>query len=148
MTTIAVRTEHDRKQALKMVQGSDLPFTLTKIKGAARSIEQNKLQRLWMRELEEQGDMRAEEYRAYSKAYFGVPILLAENDAFAEQYTAIVKPLPYDQKLEIMKQPIDLPITRIMTSKQKKRYLDDVHTYWTGKGYVLTDPDDMKEARR
>ena len=58
MTTIAVRTEHDRKQALKMVQGSDLPFTLTKIKGAPRSIEQNKLQRLWMRELEEQGDMR------------------------------------------------------------------------------------------
>ena len=68
MTTIAVRTERDRKQALKMVQGSELPFTLTKIKGAPRSIEQNKLQRLWMRELEEQGDMRAEEYRAYSKA--------------------------------------------------------------------------------
>jgi hypothetical protein len=43
-----------------------------------------------------------------------------------------------------MKQPIDLPITRIMTSKQKKRYLDDVNTYWTGKGYVLTDPDDMR----
>ena len=141
MTTIAVRTEHDRKQALKMVQGSDLPFTLTKIKGALRSIEQNKLQRLWMRELEEQGDMLAEEYRAYSKAYFGVPILLAENDAFAEQYTAIVKPLPYDQKLEIMKQPIDLPITRIMTAKQKKQYLDDVYTHWTGKGYLLTDPD-------
>jgi hypothetical protein len=97
-----------------------------------------------MRELEEQGDMRAEEYRAYSKAYFGVPILLAENDAFAEQYTAIVKPLPYDQKLEIMKQPIDLPITRIMTAKQKKQYLDDVYTHWTGKGYLLTDPDEMR----
>jgi len=54
MTTIAVRTEHDRKQALKMVEGSELPYTLTKIKGAPRSIEQNKLQRLWMRELEEQ----------------------------------------------------------------------------------------------
>jgi len=144
MTTIAVRTEHDRKQALKMVQGSELPYTLTKIKGAPRSIEQNKLQRLWMRELEEQGDMWAEEYRAYSKAYFGVPILLAENDAFAEQYTAIVKPLPYDQKLEIMKQPIDLPITRIMTAKQKKQYLDDVYTHWTGKGYLLTDPDEMR----
>ena len=44
MTTIAVRTEHDRKQALKMVQGSEMPYTLTKIKGAPRSIEQNKLQ--------------------------------------------------------------------------------------------------------
>ena len=85
--------------------------------------EKAKEQRKWVRELEEQGDMRAEEYRAYSKAYFGVPILLAENDAFAEQYTAIVKPLPYDQKLEIMRQPIDLPITRIMTAKQKKQYL-------------------------
>lgn len=141
MSSIAVRTEHDRKQAIRLIENSELPFTLTKIKGAPRSIEQNKLQRLWMRELEEQGDMTAEEYRAYCKAYFGVPILLAENDAFAEQYTAIVKPLPYEQKLEIMKQPIDLPVTRLMNVKQKKRYLDEIYTYWTGKGFRLTDPD-------
>jgi len=141
MATIPLRTEHDRQQAIKRIQNAEMPSTLTLTKGAPRSLEQNKLQRLWMRELEEQGDMTAEECRAYSKAYFGVPILLAENDAFAEQYTAIVKPLPYEQKLEIMKQPIDLPVTRLMTVKQHKRYLDEIYSYWTGKGFRLTDPD-------
>ena len=85
--------------------------------------------------------MSAEDYRAYCKAYFGVRILRAENEAFREQYDRIVRPLEYEQKLEIMKEPIDLPVTRLMTSRQKKRYLDDIYTFWTGKGFKLTDPD-------
>lgn len=141
MASIAIRTEQDRKMAMRRLENAQLPSTMSLTKGAPRSIEQNRLQRMWMRELEDQGDMTAEEYRAYCKAYFGVPILLAENDEFAEQYTAIVRPLPYEQKLEIMKQPIDLPVTRLMTVKQKKRYLDEIYTHWTGKGYKLTDPD-------
>lgn len=141
MGSAAIRTEHDRKMAIKRIENAELPCTMTLTKGAPRSIEQNRLQRMWMLELQEQGDMTAEEYRAYCKAYFGVPILLAENEAFRQQYESIVRPLAYDQKLEIMKEPIDLPITRLMTVKQKKRYLDEVYTYWTGKGFKLTDPD-------
>lgn len=141
MGSAAIRTEQDRKMAIKRIENAELPCTMTLTKGAPRSIEQNRLNRLWMLELEEQGDMTAEEYRAYSKAFFGIPILLAENEAFRQQYEAIVKPLPYEQKLEIMKTPIDFPVTRLMTVKQEKKYLDDVFSYWTGKGYKLTDPD-------
>ena len=127
--------------AIKRLESAELPCTLTITKGAPRSLAQNKLQRMWMLELEQQGDMTAEEYRAYCKAYFGVRILRAENEAFRQQYDSIVRPLEYEQKLEIMKEPIDLPVTRLMTVSQKKRYLDDIYTYWTGRGFRLTDPD-------
>ena len=141
MGSAAIRTEHDRKMAIRRIENAELPCTMTLTKGAPRSIEQNRLNRMWMLELERQGDMTAEEYRAYCKAFFGIPILLAENEAFRQQYEAIVKPLPYEQKLEIMKEPIDFPCTRLMTVKQEKRYLDEVYGYWTGKGFKLTDPD-------
>lgn len=141
MGSAAIRTEHDRKMAIRRIENAELPCTMTLTKGAPRSLAQNKLQRMWMLELEQQGDMTAEEYRAYCKAYFGVRILRAENEAFRQQYDSIVRPLEYEQKLEIMKEPIDLPVTRLMTVPQKKRYLDDIYTYWTGKGFRLTDPD-------
>lgn len=141
MGSVAIRTEQDRKMAIKRIENAELPCTVTLTKGAPRSIAQNRLQRMWMLELAEQGDMSAEDYRAYCKAYFGVRILRAENEAFREQYDRIVRPLEYEQKLEIMKEPIDLPVTRLMTTRQKKRYLDDIYTFWTGKGFKLTDPD-------
>ena len=37
--------------------------------------------------------------------------------------------------------PIDLPVTRIMKTGQKKRYLDDVYDHFTGLGVRLTDPE-------
>ena len=141
MGSAAIRTEHDRKMAIRRIENAELPCTMTLTRGAPRSIEQNRLNRMWMLELEQQGDMTAEEYRAYCKAFFGIPILLAENEAFRQQYEAIVKPLPYEQKMEIMKEPIDFPCTRLMTVKQEKRYLDAVYEHWTGRGFRLTDPD-------
>lgn len=141
MGSSAIRTEQDRKMAIKRLEGADLPCTITITKGAPRSLDQNRLQHMWMLELEMQGDMTASEYRAYCKLHFGVPLLRQENEAFKVQYDAVVKPLSYDQKIEIMKEPIDFPTTRLMTMKQKKRYLDMVYEFWSGKGFRLTDPD-------
>lgn len=141
MGSAAIRTEHDRKMAIRRLENAELPCTVTITKGAPRSLEQNRLQQMWNMELAQQGDMEAEEYRAYNKSYFGIPILLAENDAFRQQYEAIVKPLPYEQKLEIMKAPIDFPVSRLMTVRQHKAFLDKIWCYWTGKGFQLTDPD-------
>tara|TARA_R110002072_G_scaffold30569_3_gene95426 strand:- start:106 stop:570 length:465 start_codon:yes stop_codon:yes gene_type:complete len=105
-----------------------------------RSNEQNKLQRLWMREAERQGDCTAEEYRGYCKLHFGI-VILKESDSFAQRYDAVFKPLPYKTKLSLMQEPFDFPVTRLMSKKQKVRYLNDVYTHFTGLGMRLTEPD-------
>jgi hypothetical protein len=136
-----IRTEQDRKQLIRLIENRDLPFSVSLTKGVKRSDDQNRLQRLWMKEAEEQGDQTAEEYRAYCKLHHGVVILRTENAEFCEVYDRIIKPLPYEQKLELMKTPMDFPVTRLMNTSQKKRYLDAIYVDLTGMGITLTDPD-------
>ena len=136
-----VKTSGDRDRLIKLIESRELPFTVNLTKGSIRSIEQNRLQRLWLNEAAEQGDHTAEEYRAYAKLTLGVPILRAENEAFADQYDRIVKPLPYEQKLELMMEPIDFPVTRLMTSKQMSEYLNQMFRMFSEMGFRLTDPE-------
>lgn len=105
-----------------------------------RSTDQNKLQRKWLLEAEAQGDQTAEEYRGYCKLHFAVPMLRWELPEFKEKYDRIVKPLPYESKLELMQEPLDFPCTRLMTKDQKSRYLDAIYQHFTGLGMHLTDP--------
>lgn len=139
-----VETPYDRDMALKWLATRKPPFTLTLTEGKHRSTDQNRLQRLWVKEIAEQlGDQTAEEVRGQCKLQFGVPILRSENEAFRAAYDRSVKPLPYEQKLALMMEPISLPITSIMTAKQKTAYLDAIHRHYSAQGIVLTDPDPM-----
>ncbi len=142
MTTRIIKAEEDRKLLLKRIEKQALPFTVQITKGANRSIAQNKLQRLWMTEIAEQlGDRTAEEVRGHCKLHIGVPILRDENEAFCKRYDEVIKPLPYPLKLLAMQEPLDLPVTRIMTSGQKHRYLDEIFRQFSEQGIILTRPD-------
>jgi hypothetical protein len=140
MTTWVIKNEQDRNVLLSAISKRGLPFTAVLKKGLPRSTDQNRLQRLWMLEAEEQGDMTAEEYRAYCKLHFGVPILRAEDDDFKAVYDQVIRPLPYDAKLKLMQVPIDLPVTSRMTAGQKARYLDQVKQFFEEQGFQLTQP--------
>ena len=143
MTTRLVATEDDRKILLKLIQRTKIPFTATIERGKARTWKQNRLSRLWVNEISEQlGDRTSEEIRGYCKLTMGVPILRAENELFCTKYDEIVKPLPYEQKLAIMQEPLDFPITRLMKTDQQSRYLDAIHKFFTEQGVVLTMPPD------
>lgn len=136
--------EYDRRMLVRFIESQPLPLTVSLTTGGKRSLRQNKLQRLWLKEIAEQlGDQSPEEVRGYCKLTIGVPILRAENDTFRERYDAIVRPLPYEQKLALMMEPLDFPITRLMTTKQATAYLDGVHRHFSDKGIVLTDPGDL-----
>jgi len=111
-------------------------------KDQARSVGQNRLQYQWYGDLEKQGDQTAQEYRAYSKAYFGIPILLAEDEEFRDSYTKTVKPLSYQVKMALMLEPIALPITSRMNTDQMSRYLNAMSKHFSDQGFRLTSKDD------
>lgn len=144
MTTRFLESEQDRRMLLRFIEGQPLPLTVSLSKGGKRTLKQNKLQRLWLNEIAEQlGDRTPEEVRGYCKLTIGVPILRAENEGFRAKYDAIVRPLPYEQKLALMMEPLDFPITRLMNTKQATAYLDGVHRHFSEMGVVLTDPGDL-----
>lgn len=144
-----VKSEDDQGLLMAFIGNMELPFTVTIEKGliAKRSTDQNRLQRLWINEAEQQGDMTAEEYRAYCKLHFGVPMLRNENDTFAELYDSKIRdrvpPYSYEQKLEFMALPWDLHVTRLMTVKQHDKYLNMMHNHFTSMGMILTIPNDI-----
>lgn len=144
-----VKNEDDQALLMAFIGNMELPFTVTIEKGliAKRSTDQNRLQRLWINEAEQQGDMTAEEYRAYCKLHFGVPMLRNENDTFAELYDSKIRdrvpPYSYEQKLEFMAVPWDLHVTRLMTVKQHDKYLNMMHNHFTSLGMILTIPNDI-----
>lgn len=141
MSARILRTKGDIDQLATFLKGRKLPLSITIQSGKHRSVEQNRLQRLWCNEVAEQlGDQTPEEVRGFCKLTMGVPILRAENDAFCRTYDAIIKPLPYEAKLACMMEPLDFQVTRLMKVNQKVRYLDHMHRFWSEKGLVLTEP--------
>lgn len=140
MTARVVNSEADREALIRLIQAREPPFTVEIVNGVRRSDEQNRLQFHWVKEAAEQLGTDVKEERAYCKLHFGVPILRAENELFREKYDRIIRPLPYEQKLDLMGEPIDFPVTRIMTTKQKTKYLDAICRHYAGQGVRLTEP--------
>jgi hypothetical protein len=132
-----IENKQDLKSLLKLLDNRVLPITVNIKKGKDRTIPQNKTQRMWMNEAADQGDHTAEEYRGYCA------ILYHENEEFAAAFDAVIRPLTYEQKLKCMMIPLDMPVTRLFTTVQHKRYMDEVYQHFTGLGMKLTDPDDQ-----
>ena len=111
MPTRIIKTERDFGDLLNAMKLRKLPLTVTYQNGKHRTEEQNRLQRAWCNEIAEQlGDRTAEDVRGLAKLTMGVPILRAENDEFREKYDRILRPLPYEAKLECMTEPLDFPV--------------------------------------
>lgn len=141
MTSRIITTPYELSQLIKLIGAQPMPFSISIVKGKKRSPAQNRLQRQWIGEITDQLEgQTAEEWRAYCKLHFGVPILRAENDKFREAYDRLIRPLPYEQKLGFMMTPIDFQVTRLMTTKQKTNYLEQVCQHFAEQGVVLTDP--------
>lgn len=142
MTTRVISDPADLALLVQYLKGRKRPFTVDIVAGKHRTTDQNGLQRMWLNEAAEQlGDRTAEELRGMCKLQFGVPILRAENTRFAEAYDRLIKPLPYETKLAYMMEPLDFPVSRLMSTAQKTRYLDDMFRHFSGQGIILTVPE-------
>lgn len=147
MSTVnrTINTEHERDMAARLVENRPVPFTLTVTDGKHRTTAQNRLINKWYGEVSEQkGDMSAKEVRAYCKLTIGVPILRAQNEAFRIRYDEVLKPLSYEQKIAIMSEPLNLPVTSLMNTKQLTEYLDGIARHFGEQGIILTMPEDMR----
>ena len=142
MTSRVIQSAADRDNFITLLKTKKPPYTVSVVDGRKRSVEQNRLQRMWLNEAAEQlGEYTSEEYRAYCKLHFGVPILRGEDEEFCEKYDAMFKGrFNYEEKLKLMSVPWDFPITRLMKMGQKKRYLDDVYVHFASLGVQLTEP--------
>jgi len=143
-----LRTPADVTALAALLRARALPVTVTITKGLPRTTPQNRLQYKWYQEVAEQlGDRDAEDVRAHAKLHYGVPILRAENDAYREKYDRLIKPLSYEKKLAMMKEPFSYPVTSVMTVRQETAFLDAFAAHYVAQGVRLTIPEDGRYAR-
>lgn len=151
MTQRIVETEQEREMLIRFILGHKLPLTANITTAGKRSSRQNRLAQQWNADISRQLEGWTAEYaRGYCKLHMGVPILRNEDEKFALEYDAVIKPLPYEHKLKLMMVPFDFGVTRLMNSKQQSAYMDSVHQHFSEQGVMLTDPamfglDDLKE---
>ena len=139
--TRPIRDGADLAPLLVLMQRRAMPYTVTIKDGLPRSTDQNRLQRLWCSEVSEQlGDRTPEQVRGYMKLHHGVPIR-REDPEYDAIYRERIIHLPYEAKLALMMEPLDMPVSRDMTRKQLTRYLDAVYADFAAQGVVLTIPE-------
>lgn len=107
--------------------------------GKSRTLDQNAIAHVWYeqvaRELREDD---AAGVKCFCKLHFGVPILRDESDEFREKYDRLIKPMRYDEKLELMEW---FPVTSLMTTPQLSKYLEKVQAHYQGRGVWLEFPE-------
>lgn len=109
----------------------------------SRSVQQNRLSFLWYKYISiELSDGTPAEKRAFCKLHVGVPIR-REKESFREVYDRVIRPLTYEQKIELMGEPIDFPITRDMGVKEMTTYLEGVDRLFAEQGVILPKPEDI-----
>ena len=136
-----IRTKDDLDDLNILLSNRKMPMTISVVYGEDRSRSQNSLMWLWATEVAAQiGDRLAADVQAEWKLEIGVPILRADDPDFRAAYDQAVRPLPYADKIEIMKH--FFPVTSLMKVRQMCRFLDQVERQCLGMGLRLTQPDD------
>ncbi len=104
-----------------------------------RSLAQNSLYYKWLTQRAVALHTSMMDQRCYCKLHFGVPILRRDNEEFQQTYDSVIKPLPYEKKLQAMKL---IDISSIMGVKQMTEYLQEIEAECTEQGIRLVHPED------
>lgn len=143
MTQWTVKSGEDLGRVLAFLAQSEPPYTITFKAGEEKRRD---AQNRFIYEAYDQiakmlGDRTASDVRAETKLHCGIPIMRNENDAFREKYDRLLKPFPYETKLELMVEPMEFPVTSLMNVKQMSRYITDMMAYWDSNGASVMLPD-------
>lgn len=141
-----LHTPHHTARLIVDLKAMTLPVVVAIREGEDRTDAQNKLSHKWYREASNWlGDQEPWQVRAECKLNIGIRMLVTESDDFREQWTRLIKDrFTYAEKLELMVEPTDYPVTRIMTTKQMIRYMDAVWQKYRAQDVPLTDPEVRK----
>ena len=145
-----VKTEADLKMATKamevaLLMGEPYQVEIKNLQTATerRKAAQSNLSFAWYKDAARQKvDMTAADIRAYCKLHIGVAIR-QESEDFRQEYNAKIKNrYSYEEKLEMMLPPWELPITSKMSVKQMTTYLNEMDRIFSEHGIILPKSDD------
>lgn len=141
MTTRIIRTPEDLAGWIRLLSARPLPMTVSAIKGASRTAQQNRLMHKWFSQIGAELGMLDIEVKAECKARYGLPIMKRDNPEWVDEWEPLYLPLPYPMKLKMFE---IIPMTSLFTSKQMSEFMDAVQVNYRLLGIALIDPEARK----
>lgn len=138
-----LETKQDVEAFIAWLRKQPLPLRASATRGAIRSLAQNALQGLWIKEIAKQWHEPPEDVRAFLKLTIGIPLLREKREGLRERYDSLLKQMPYEKKLAIMQWP--LPVTSLMSVEDMTEYLNRVQKWACEQGFQLTDPELLED---
>lgn len=139
-----IRTGEDFASLINHLGNMRHPFTVSVIKGAKRSDEQNQTVHKWFGELAGQrGDVTADEVKSECNLEYGLPIMMEADAEWKAVFGHLFRGLDYQRKLKAIR-VLDVPFTRRMTVQQLNRYMTAMQKDAAERGFVLTIPQEEK----
>lgn len=137
-----INSERSLKEVTGKIQRAfeDKKYLSVKIDYQKRSIISNALQFHWYRELEQQGDMTAREYRNHCKYYHGCALRAARDDYFADKMREIFLKYTVEERLKMMD---FIDVTCTFDRPTMYEYLSSIKNEFTEQGFVLTSSEDL-----
>ena len=145
MTTRVIKTPEQQAEVCKLLGSIEkLPITVTWVQGKDRTGQQNSLAFKWYKEIAEQlGDRAATDVRMDCKLNIGVRMMVTESEDFRNKWHRLIMDrFTYEEKRELMVEPMDMPVTRLMSTKQMTAYLEAIIATYAPMGVHLTIPRD------
>jgi hypothetical protein len=109
-----------------------------------RNNDQNALSHVWYEQIARAlGEQTPLQVKAECKLRYGVPILRAEDHEFRAKYDRIIKPLSYEDKIDLMEW---FPVTSLMKQGQFARYMNDIQHHYAERGVALESANDPQPS--
>lgn len=139
-----VNNAKDLADLTVLLDGLGYPLTIEWVKGRDRSADQNRTMWLWAAEAGHQLGETPDEVQRRWKLHHGVPILREDSSEFRSIYDEVLKTLPYQKKLELMR---FIPVTSEMKVRQMVRFMDAIWKECAQMRIHLTDPERETQRR-
>lgn len=146
MTRLTLYTPAQRAEAHQAIVNAPDGAVVTIKEEGSQSDKQRNLSFRWYADLAKQKEgWTATDARAYCKLHFGIALLRETEPDYRDQWDSMFRDtLSYEQKLALMVEPHDYPVTRLLGVKGMIEYLDRVQRGMAEKGYWLSDPSALK----
>jgi len=145
MATRILRTPSDLEGWKRFLDGFQLPCTVSVIKGAERSGQQNRTVHKWFSQIGDEFGEPAHTVKARCKYRFGLPIMIRDNPRWVEKWSPLYSPILSDGTAEQKALAFEaVPMTSEFTTKQMAEFMTAIQTEYLPKGVALIDPEAMK----
>ena len=145
MPSRILKTPEDRAAWVRFLEGQELPLTVSAVKGADRTGQQNRTAHKWYSQIGNEIGDPMHTVKARCKYRFGLPLMVRDRPDWVEKWKPLYEPILKHGTPEQKALAFEcIPMTSDMNVKQMSEFMDAIQMEYRPQGIDLIDPEARK----